>query len=421
MLKDKKTEPGAETQKDTVRAKEILFIICVEELLLVLGIGFLSPILPKYIQSLGVDPGQMGLAVGAAITVFGVARAGMDIPAGRMAKRYGRRLLLVGSPALAAISAIGCALAAEYWQLIIWRLLQGASSAFFSVTALTVIGEISTPSNRGLYMSFIWGTFLIGSSLGPGLGGLMGEYLGYRAVFFCCAGLALLSTFWSYFRIPETSNRKPSSGKNELSTDPDIKTGLSPLINKDFILVCLVSFFTIFTLGGVQSTLVPLIGYYHLTLNEGQVGLSLTAIAVVQLILTPLSGRLSDKIGRKALIVSSGIIVSLGLVMFVFSNGYGLFIISAMILGLGRGIGGPVPTAYAADIAQPGSYESTMAAYRAASDLGWVAGPLLCGFLKDTAGVEVPFYLTAIMFLAVSAVFGVFAGETVNKKQFRSV
>lgn len=229
-MKDKKIKPDTEAQKETIRAKEILIVICAEELLLIIGLGFLSPILPKYIQSMGVDPGQIGLAVGAAITVFGVARAGMDIPAGRMARRYGRRLLLVGAPALATISALGCAFATEYWQLIIWRLLQGTSSAFFSVTALIVIGEISTPSNRGLYMSFIWGTFLIGSSLGPGFGGLIGGYLGYRAVFFCYAGLAFLSTLWNYFRIPETSPQNPASlEKNESLTALDKRISASPL------------------------------------------------------------------------------------------------------------------------------------------------------------------------------------------------
>jgi MFS family permease len=116
------------------------------------------------------------------------------------------------------------------------------------------------------------------------------------------------------------------------------------------------------------------------------------------------------------MIVSSGIVVSLGLAMIVQSSSYWFFILSALVLGLGRGIGGPVPTAYVADIAGPGNYESMLSTYRAVSDLGWVIGPLLCGYLKDVAGISLPFYLTAGLFFAVSVLFGILARETVSQK-----
>lgn len=416
MLTGKPAGPGPAVKMNGNRLNEVLIILCIEELLLVMGQGFLSPILPKFVQLLGIGADNIGLAVGAAMTAFGVARAGMDIPTGKLAKRYGRRFLLVLAPAVVTISSLGCALASEYWELIIWRLLQGASSACFGVAAIIVVGEISTPANRGLYMSFLWGTFLVGASLGPGFGGFIGEYFGIRAVFFTYAGLALMATVWGYFRIPETSSRNtaaPGAHRRE--------QGPGSLFNSDFILITAVSLIFMITTGGTQNTLVPLVGYERLLLSEGQVGLVLTAIAVFQLILTPFAGRISDQIGRKALIVSSGMIVSLGLAMFVQSASYWLFIFSALILGLGRGIGGPIPTTYVADIAKPGNYENTLATYRAISDLGWVIGPVLCGYLKDVAGIGPPFYLTAGMFAVVSVLFGIFARETVSQRERRGM
>jgi MFS family permease len=413
---DAKSKSTIDSQN--VWRNEIVLLLCTEELFLMMGLSFLSPILPKFVLSLGVEAGGLGLAVGTVMMVFGAARALMDIPAGNLAKRFGRRLLLVGSPVIVLISALGCAFTTEYWQLIVWRIMQGVGAASFSVTALIVLGEISTPSNRGLYLSFFWGTALIGSSLGPSFGGFIGEYFGYRAVFFSYAALAFFAVLWSYLRIPETSLKKPAISAKEPAPRLHKRENVpESLFNRNFILISLVAVLTLITVAGTQVTLIPLVGYESLSLREGQVGIGLTTIAVMQLVLTPFSGRLSDRIGRKKLIVPGGILTALGLFMFTQSSVYWLFLISSLVVGLGRGIGAPIPTAYVADIALKNNYETTLAAFRAISDLGWVIGPLLCGCLKDMAGLELPFYVTSLMLLLVISVFGVFGRETAGVKK----
>ncbi len=120
-----------------------------EALVLMMGMGFLSPVLPKFVQALGVEPTRIGTMVGLVITAYGVARVLTDLPADRLAQRWGQRPLLIIGPALIAISALGCGLAILYWQLVAFRLLQGLGSALSSVAAIIIIGEISTPANRG--------------------------------------------------------------------------------------------------------------------------------------------------------------------------------------------------------------------------------------------------------------------------------
>lgn len=414
--------PKALARERGFAQNEIVFLLCVGELLLAMGLGFLSPILPKFVQSLGVKPEQIGIAVGTAVTAYGIARAGMDLPAGKISRRFGRRILLVGGPALVAVSALGMALATTaYWQLIFWRVLQGAGTASFGVTAIIVLGEISTPVNRGLNISFLWGAFFIGSSLGPGFGGFLGEFFGYRAAFLCYAGLAVLATLWGYLRIPETSSGTAGppgpSGENRSSPaeSRNVSSGTAAY-DRNFILISLVAFITMLTVGGTQVTLVPLIGYESLLLREGQVGLSLTVIAAVQLVLTPLAGRLSDLAGRKKMIVAGSLVASLGLYAFVRSGTYWFFLLSALVLGVGRGLSGPVPTAYVVDIAAPkGNYEGILAAFRAISDLGLVIGPVFCGFLMDAGGIPLPVHLTAGMLFLVAVLFGFLGEEPVTR------
>lgn len=400
-------------RKDSLWHNKTLLTLCLGEVLLMVGLGFLSPILPKFVQELGVAKAEIGTMVGLAITAFAIARTITDLPSGKLAQHWGRRPLLILGPALVTISALGSGLAVEYWQLVLLRLLQGSGSAVYSVAAIIVIGEISTPANRGQYMSFYWGAFLTGLSLGPTLGGFVGEYLGYRAPFFCFAGLALLASLWFYFRIPET--KKKGAAISEFQTN-SAKKQFPIYKNLNFLLICALTLFTLITVSGNQITLIPLLGYERLNLREGQVGLTLTIIAIMQLAFVFPAGRLSDRLGRKALIVPGGIITALGLVLFTQSNSYWFLLLSAVVLGLGRGFGGPIPTAYVADIASPQNYEYTMALYRTVSDIGFVVGPIFFGWLKDSCGLDFPFFLGAGLLLAVVILFAALARETVGQQ-----
>ena len=389
-----------------------LIVICLEALLLMIGAGFLSPILPGFVLGLGVSPAMIGTMVGLAITAFGVTRTVIDIPAGNIARLWGRRPLLILGPSLVTVSALGYVFVSEYWQLVAFRLLQGLGSGIFTVAAMVVIGEISTEANRGQYMSLYWGSFLLGLSFGPTLGGFIGEYLSYRAVFLGFFGLSLAATILGYFFIPETRRSKDAK-----SPDPaaDQANSLPLRRNMNFWLVCALALLTLITISGNQITLIPILGYERLELTEGQVGLALTLAAITQLITVPFAGRLSDRLGRKRLIVPGGMITMLGLLMFTGAQSYSLFLGSGIILGMGMGFGGPLLAAYVADIAPPGEYERTMAIYRTVADAGWVIGPIMLGWLNDVRGINSPFFLTAALFLVTTVCFAALAKESVSR------
>jgi len=408
-------------KKDSLWHNKTLLTLCAGELMMAMGFGFVSPIFPKLVSALGVAPTQIGTMVGLAITVYGIARVAMDLPAGKLAHLWGRRPLLILGPALMSIGALGCGLATEYWQLLAFRLLQGLGSAIYNVACVIVIAEISTLSNRGQYLSLDWGAWLIGSSLGPTLGGFVGEYLGYRAPFFCFSFLALLAALWLYFRMPETKkiplvDTSQTLGNSSPQPNPAKKAAFS-YKNLNFVLICAVGFLILLTLSGNQITLIPLLGYERLSLREGQVGLTLTLVAVMQLAFVFPAGKLSDKLGRKIIIVSGGIITVLALILFTQSYSYHLVLLSAIVLGVGRGFSGPITSAYVADIASPQDYEHTIALYRTISDIGFVAGPILLGWLKDIRGLDFPFFLSAGLFLVAIILFAALADETVSRSK----
>lgn len=230
----------------------------------------------------------------------------------------------------------------------------------------------------------------------------------------------MLATLWGYFLIPETKDKRLASTPKTSSRSPSQTNSAgkqTPLYkNLNFILISMVSLLTLITLSGNQVTLIPLLGYERLNLGAGQVGLTLTVVTAMQFAFVFPAGRLSDKLGRKAIIVPGGVITALGLVLFAQSNSYCCFLLSAVVLGLGRGFGGAVPTAYVTDIASPQDYEHTIALYRTVSDIGFVVGPILLGWLKDSRGLDFPFFLGAGLLLAAVILFAALARETVSQQ-----
>ncbi|PIP48061.1 MAG: hypothetical protein COX14_04620 [Chloroflexi bacterium CG23_combo_of_CG06-09_8_20_14_all_45_10] len=65
-------------------------------------------------------------------------------------------------------------------------------------------------------------------------------------------------------------------------------------------------------------------------------------------------------------------------------------------------------------MAQSQNYEHTMALYRTVSDIGFIVGPILLGWLKDTRGLDFPFFLGAGLLLGAIILFAALAKETTD-------
>jgi MFS family permease len=111
-------------------------------------------------------------------------------------------------------------------------------------------------------------------------------------------------------------------------------------------------------------------------------------------------------------IVPSTIVSGLAFVAFALADGYWGFIFGAMLWGIGGGIGGAAPAAYAADLAPPGANGITMGIYRTIADAGYVVGPALLGLIADGAGPTQALALTGVLFGIGGLLFGLFAPET---------
>jgi DHA1 family multidrug resistance protein-like MFS transporter len=396
-----------------LRRNETLTILCIQVALVMLGLGLVSPILPQYGQSFGVSITMVGFI----ITIYGIARIIVDIPTANLTEKLGRRPILITGPLIQAVGSVACGLAGSYWQLIIFRFIQGVGSAALTTSAMIMLADISSSENRGRIMSFYQGSMLLGSGLGPTLGGFVAQYFGLRAPFFALATLSLVSTVWAYLRIPETrqvlEQQAAPQNKNDINPSSGTSaTGLKALLqNLNFMTISIVSFALFFMRTGSRSELLPLLASDRLGLSSGQIGIAMTMISVFNFLILFVCGTLSDRFGRKILITPGVILSAASIAMLSLAGSYWFLILTCIIWGIGTGISGPLPAAYVADVIPRGSYSYGMGLYRAIGDLGFVTGPIILGWIADIKGYNFALWFNSLFLLLAIIIFQLLAKE----------
>jgi len=157
----------------------------------IFGFAFAFPFLPLYLRQLGVHgPGELALWTGLTAGASGASLAIMSPIWGALADRYGRRAMLLRAMIGGAISVGLMGFARGPVDLLVLRLIQGATAG--TVAAATALVASGTPRARvGWALGVLTSAVAVGSALGPLVGGLAAALLGVRAIFW--AGGALLA------------------------------------------------------------------------------------------------------------------------------------------------------------------------------------------------------------------------------------
>ncbi|WP_411349701.1 MFS transporter [Paenibacillus sp. WLX2291] len=164
--------------------------------------------------------------------------------------------------------------------------------------------------------------------------------------------------------------------------------------NRAALLLLMFNIFLVFTGIGL---VVPIMPTYMNELHIGGsiLGFMVAAFSISQLIFSPFSGRLSDRIGRKKLIIAGMLIFAISEWLFAIAYAPTLLFISRAIGGLGAALIMPSVMAYAADMTSNEERGSAMGFINAAITTGFIIGPGIGGLLAEY-GIRVPFYAAAI-------------------------
>jgi DHA1 family tetracycline resistance protein-like MFS transporter len=233
------------TQSPGKERKAAIAFILVTLFIDILGIGIIVPVLPELVKEL-VEVDSPGLiAEGAAgsrtegatenlSAAENFARAGKYVGVisatyalmqflfapimGALSDRFGRRPVILVSLFGLGIDFIIQGFAPSIWWLFIGRVLAGIMGASFT-TANAYIADVSTDDTRARNFGFVGMMFGLGFTIGPALGGFLGDY-SLRLPFFVAAGLALVNCLYGYFVLPESLPREKRSAFSLRNANP---------------------------------------------------------------------------------------------------------------------------------------------------------------------------------------------------------
>lgn len=113
------------------------------------------------------------------------------VSVGRLGDLAGRRPLLIAGIVVFTASSVLCSVAAELWMLIAARAAQGLGAAVMMALAMAFVGDAVPKEKAGIAMGLLGTMSAVGTALGPTLGGLLIETVGWRAIFFVSVPLGL--------------------------------------------------------------------------------------------------------------------------------------------------------------------------------------------------------------------------------------
>lgn len=165
-------------------------------LLIVITASFLTPFmlssvnvaLPLIAEEFSMDAVLLNWVA----TSFLLAAAIFLVPVGRVADIYGRKKIFSVGVLLYTVSSLLCGIATSPFMLLGSRVLQGVGSAMVFGTTIAILTSIFSSSERGKVLGINVASVYLGLSLGPFLGGVLSQNLGWRSIFLVNVPLGVL-------------------------------------------------------------------------------------------------------------------------------------------------------------------------------------------------------------------------------------
>ncbi len=285
---------------------------------------------------------QLGLLAGLAFALF---YALMGLPIARLADKYNRKNILAASLAFWSAMTAVCGFATGFVSLFFARLGVGIGEAGGSPSSYSIIADYFKPSERARAM----GIYVIGAVLGTGggliVGGLLGEWLGWRLTFMVLGVPGILLGVILFFTVREPQRGRFDTGSEADKQATDIKKTLKSLLHNKVYVRASISYAMLTMIGYSMAIWLAPIMLRNFDVSLGKVGLYLGLTYIVGGVPGPLiGGYLTDFMVKRdarwrawiPAIGSLGSVVSLwfclsadSLVAFLayFSIGYAFFMI----------------------------------------------------------------------------------------------
>ncbi|MCJ2520150.1 MAG: MFS transporter [Candidatus Thermoplasmatota archaeon] len=395
-----------------------------------MGFGLIVPIMPFYVEILGGNAFQLGIL----LSSFMVTRAIFARYFGRLSDAIGRKRIIVVGAVLYAVLGIMFTFPGHWTGLILVRGLQGVASAMVWPVGEALIVDSAPEDRRGFAISIYMVTSNVGFAAGPFAGGLllwtarnplgMGDLASFHFPFYFIAifsGIAALLVQSFVTDIVKPGVERGAANPAE-TPPPQLPRSMRKQVNILFLN----------NLGnGFSFSLIGFLPIYYmkdfLGLNEVVAGTVIGAAMIVGLGVNLPSGYISDRIGRKPLVVFGSYMARGSSVLIPFSASVYQLASLMVFRSFAFQMSQPALRALQADLFPPRIRGKLIGTSQALFNVGAVFGAPLGGFLYDALrgieslgsiplpGVALPFLVSSILGIITTSLILLYVRETRKK------
>lgn len=354
-----------------------------------------TPLLPMFARELGAEPPLIGLLMGAS-TLTGVF---LKFPAGALSDLLGRRALLLAASCVFALMPFGYLAVSSLPLLFVLRFMHGSATAIFSPVAAASLSDIAPPARRGAWLSTYSTAQGAGQVVGPVLAGYLMAGGRFDRAFVTSGAIGLI--------VPAivAGWRKPRRIANHRASWRDLPGAIADVVRDRLVLITSVAQAAQFVLNGALGAFLPLYGRDVLQLTTAQVGWLFALQTFTTLAVRPAMGFLSDRAGRRGLIVAGLTACGLGVVALSLAGSAAAASAAVVTYAAGAAMTTGATSAYITDLTHRQRYGAAHGVFGAIYDIGDAAGPIAAGVLVAAAGYMRMFQIMAAIPLIAAVGF----------------
>ncbi len=375
-----------------------------------IGNSILFIVIPLYVAKLPAPwfPFPETVRVGLLIALYGLVNAVLQPFSGALIDHMGQRkpFIQVGL-IIMTLATLGFLLVSRFTDLLVLRSLQGIGVAMTVPAALALMVSATQKRTRGGAMGIYTTSRMLGLAIGPLIGGALFDKFGFDAAFYVGAGLIFIAVIlvhlWVH-DVPVPASKKPA--KIQI-IDPQLLT--AGLLGAAFATFVMAGGFT------MMSTLEEQFNA-RLDMSAFLFSIAFSALLFSRIIFQVPLGRLSDRIGRKPLIIGGLIVMAPTTALLGYVTSFSALTGVRLLQGIGSAAVAAPAFAIAADMAQAGGEGRQMSIITMGFGLGIALGPLVAGILAVNS-FQLPFVVAGVLSLLGAWVVYRYVPETVHREE----
>jgi DHA1 family tetracycline resistance protein-like MFS transporter len=355
--------------------------------------GIIMPLFARRLGDFGSGAEALALMAMAYALTSTVASPFM----GSLADRFGRRPLVLGPLAAYVAAFTGYALATSTGTFILIRTLAGVLTAGLGPAVMGIVGDVAPEQKRARWIGVVGGGSAVGWIVGPLIGGMLYDRWGFAVPFTVSAAMACVAFVTAFIVLPETRDARQRKQAPATTTKETVSSRTAlPRPLSTFAGLLFISFVIVFAWTFVEPHLMFYV-YDELDWTSARFGLAVSGYGVALVFGQTVLGQLSDKFGRKLVLIVGVLLHSTQYVGLMVTPSFILILLAYAVAGLGDALISPALSAFYLDIT-PEQHRSRVMGFKgSAGSLGSVIGPALAVAVTRLLAPERVFTVSAAL------------------------